>query len=400
MLPSSGVPSTKRPLDTPPDPDPLSGPGRSKPGRKPLPETEAPASYQVARQRANQRAFRERKANELKTLQDEVHALRQQLANQEPAPSTPSSDPTLLARIAALESENQALKSFAFTFMKQVPHSLASSVPFASGPVPPVSFAPDLSLYSQLFTPFPDTFFASANPAASAPRLNSTTPSPPRYSSASDSSPPPSIESDPFTALLLPSSADAVPAEKGVTSQQHPLLNPVDPKHPPKPEPHQPDDFSAFLDFTTYRDDPNTINDVDPFDFLHPTTTTITTDLNLDFLLAQPTTTTTPQRFPLALHLPIPESARTRICATHTLLKSIPSLYTSQTVDELCDAFATCSMLGIVPGSEGVSEGEKEHVLKMEELKGKVVLECIGSKEDGEAVGRVLGGCQSEGHCD
>ncbi|KAJ3064290.1 hypothetical protein HDU98_012279 [Podochytrium sp. JEL0797] len=343
MLPST---ITKRPLDTPPDLDPLSGPGRSKPGRKSLPETEAPASYQVARQRANQRAFRERKANELKTLQDEVHSLRQQLANHEPAPSIPSSDPTLLARIAALESENQALKSFAFTVMKQVP---ASSVPFASETVPPVSFAPDLSLYSQLLTPFPDSIFTSANPAASALRLNSTTPSPPRYSSASDSSPPPAIESDPFTALLLPTSADAVQVEKGVTSQQHPLLNPVNSKHPSKPEPLQPDDFSAFLDFTTYRDDVNT-NDTDLFDFLNPTTTT---DLDLDFLLSQPTTTT-PQRFPLAIHLPIPESARTRICATHTLLKSIPSLHTSQAVDELCGAYATCSMLGMVPGSEGV----------------------------------------------
>ncbi|KAJ3059367.1 hypothetical protein HDU98_004640 [Podochytrium sp. JEL0797] len=395
MLPST---NTKRPLDTPPDPDPLSGPGRSKPGRKPLPESEVPASYQVARQRANQRAFRERKANELKTLQDEVHSLRQQLAKHEPAPSsTPTSDPTLLARIAALESENLALKTFAFTFMKQVPHSLSSSVPFGPVPEPPVSFARDLSLYSQLFTPVPDDLFASGNPTA--PRLHSTTPSPQRYSSASDSSPPPSIESDPFTALLLPTSADAVPAKKEATSQQHPLLNPFDSVHPSNPQPYQqPDDFSAFLDFTTYRDDPNT-NDTDPFDFLNPTPTTTTSNLDLDFPLST-TAPTQPTRFPLALHLPIPESARTRICATRTLLKSIPSLHTSQTVDELCDAFATCSMLGIVPGSEGVGEGEREHVLKMEELKGRVVEECSGSKEDGEAVGRVLGGCRSEGHCD
>ncbi|KAJ3097061.1 hypothetical protein HK100_005438 [Physocladia obscura] len=96
---------------------------KKKAGRKPKPitaeQTAAAATdsnaYQIERARKNQRAFRERKATQLQTLESEVAALRQQIGQEE----------RLRSRVSELEAENELLKlkNFSFSFANPMPSS-------------------------------------------------------------------------------------------------------------------------------------------------------------------------------------------------------------------------------------------------------------------------------------
>ncbi|KAI9349667.1 hypothetical protein BDR26DRAFT_891738 [Obelidium mucronatum] len=367
---------------------------KGKAGRKPLPEDAVPANHQVARQRANQRAFRERKANELKTLQDEVKQLREKLENSSKTAAPPNiTDSILLDRIAALESENLALKHFAFTFMKQTP-TLTT---------PPVSMAPSSSfmfsdplltqqllihhqqqLQQQQGAPgtvvdpfsFLETLNASAQP------------------SLASESPCPSIEDCITGVPAIPSSilADTTTAATTITGSTT------------IPGPSM--DFSSFREsptLTTQQD-----ND-DLLDFLNSTTppsattttATTTTTSNPTSTIQHPPRLQQEQRIPLAIKLELSYNERNHILNVADKLKTIPSLSANPSiVDDLCDAFATCSLMGYTPNHMLPEEeigtcagGEVEHV---EKLKRVVMDACEARPEDHAAVQKILGQCKKD----
>ncbi|KAI8837182.1 hypothetical protein BJ741DRAFT_167005 [Chytriomyces cf. hyalinus JEL632] len=98
------------------------GPGKAKPGRKIA--SEEPADKKVAQQRAASRAFRERKANYIKELEDKVAHLTALLSGNASTPTSdagasapqPTQDPLLAQRVAALEAENTLLRQMTFSF--------------------------------------------------------------------------------------------------------------------------------------------------------------------------------------------------------------------------------------------------------------------------------------------
>ncbi|KAI8613623.1 hypothetical protein BC830DRAFT_463608 [Chytriomyces sp. MP71] len=111
-------------------------PGRAKPGRKMV--NSEPQDKKVAQQRAASRAFRERKANYIKELEQKVADLSAQLASagsgplpQQPQPLPPpqNPDPILAQRVATLEAENTLLRqmTFSFDFKRQEPHQIRCS---------------------------------------------------------------------------------------------------------------------------------------------------------------------------------------------------------------------------------------------------------------------------------
>ncbi|KAJ3026360.1 UNVERIFIED_CONTAM: hypothetical protein HDU68_005766 [Siphonaria sp. JEL0065] len=342
---------------------------KGRAGRKPLPEDAVPASHQVARQRANQRAFRERKANELKTLQDEVKELRAKLENNASSSSSSNADSSvLLDRIAALESENMVLKQFAFTFMKQAP-PVSTAVPFTSAN-PFVFPDPLLSqfLLHQQQQLQPQDLLASLNPLQQQP-----------VPSLASESPCPSIEDCLTNIPPIPSTNMLLPFDPTPTNTTT--------------------DFSALLDFSTYRDTTTTTNN-DP---LLPTLQNNDDDL-LDFLNSTPAPPSTHQqdRIPLAIKLEISTPQKHHILSVNAKLKTIPSLNAQpDLVDDLCDAFATCSVLGYVPNHHGMEEegggGERpEDFVTMERLKQTVLDACKGRPEDEKAATKILSVCKEE----
>ncbi|KAJ3242990.1 hypothetical protein HDU78_000943 [Chytriomyces hyalinus] len=98
------------------------GPGKAKPGRKIA--SEEPADKKVAQQRAASRAFRERKANYIKELEEKVAHLTALLSGNASTPTSdagasatqPTQDPLLAQRVAALEAENTLLRQMTFSF--------------------------------------------------------------------------------------------------------------------------------------------------------------------------------------------------------------------------------------------------------------------------------------------
>ncbi|KAJ3293996.1 hypothetical protein HDU79_011669 [Rhizoclosmatium sp. JEL0117] len=313
---------------------------KGKPGRKPA--NDQPLNHQQARQRANQRAFRERRANELKTLQDEVKELKAKLEQATSSSSgSTSTDSALLTRIAALESENTVLKQFAFTFMKQAPVSAGLPLPLSST-FSASSFAfPDPLLYSSRF-PFvqPDLLTLSSS------NTSQTSASPPNFASVS---PQPSTNDDSFSGLLQSTSGVPLPFQS-----------------------------SSFL---TFRDPP-----------LTDSTHLENNDDLLDFLNTPAPSTS---RVPLATKLEIKDTDRCHIISVSEQLKAIPGLkQNTDLVDDLCDMFATCTFLGFTPAKMEESVGEvPEPVKKVEELKARIFEALEG--EDEKVAELILGACHA-----
>ncbi|KAJ3125709.1 hypothetical protein HK100_010647 [Physocladia obscura] len=326
---------------------------RKKPGRKPKTMTVDPTNadtdsvYQIERARKNQRAFRERKATQLQTLQIEVEALRQQVDNEE----------RLRLRVSELEAENELLKlkNFAFSFINPMPTmndnntttSTAATTTAASQ-----GFSFDLQTQNNFFPTFAPGLSSSATPSQLSveeclEKLNGNTPPPNTDATATDnatadflayrqpSAQPPVLapvnqNNDDLLELLF--AAEQIPAQQQFSQQQQQQ----------KQQLTQQDQSAYTSSFTTL---PSLSNE-------------------------------------LVSH----------VATVNAMLKSLPSLQKiPAVVDELTDWFAKISLIGYTP--DEMKEKNPEEHQQIEDLKETLI--SVAKGEDKSAVVHILDGCKN-----